>query len=329
MKTTNRKGFTLAELLIVVAIIGVLIAISIPIFTSQMDRAKIAVDQANVRSAKAAALADWMTTYESGDVNYYYDAGSGTVKREYTGIVGYGKYKKNDKAEEIGASGYPNKDGKAAFVHVNINTMSGEPIVTCIWETGNGYSSYYSQWQSFAASHSDIFNDNSGNSRENSPTGDNTALIFLTYKDQFGSNENRKQADGDGLQEIADALLNMTFQEFQELTGTEGTKADYIKKNNEQVLRYTVDKTGTINYTSAWNKSGAVLSLAGFEAVNDINRNNNVLSAPLFFSDEALAYGNHNVTVQLKTDASGNIVQATVKLYNEPDKSSIVKTAKK
>ena len=30
----NKKGFTLAELLIVVAIIGVLVAISIPIFTT-------------------------------------------------------------------------------------------------------------------------------------------------------------------------------------------------------------------------------------------------------------------------------------------------------
>ena len=36
----NKKGFTLAELLIVVAIIGVLVAISIPIFTSQLEKSR-------------------------------------------------------------------------------------------------------------------------------------------------------------------------------------------------------------------------------------------------------------------------------------------------
>jgi prepilin-type N-terminal cleavage/methylation domain-containing protein len=36
----NNKGFTLAELLIVVAIIGVLVAISIPIFNNQLRKAR-------------------------------------------------------------------------------------------------------------------------------------------------------------------------------------------------------------------------------------------------------------------------------------------------
>ena len=49
----NEKGFTLAELLIVVAIIGVLVAISIPIFTSQLEKAREATDLANIRSAYA------------------------------------------------------------------------------------------------------------------------------------------------------------------------------------------------------------------------------------------------------------------------------------
>ena len=56
----NKKGFTLAELLIVVAIIGVLVAISIPIFTAQLNKAKYATDQANARSLYAELMADYL-----------------------------------------------------------------------------------------------------------------------------------------------------------------------------------------------------------------------------------------------------------------------------
>ena len=56
----DKKGFTLAELLIVVAIIGVLVAISVPIFTAQLKKARIATNQANARSAKAAAVTSYM-----------------------------------------------------------------------------------------------------------------------------------------------------------------------------------------------------------------------------------------------------------------------------
>ena len=53
----NQHGFTLAELLVVIAIVGILAAISIPIFTAQRKKAVIAANQANVRAAKAAAVA--------------------------------------------------------------------------------------------------------------------------------------------------------------------------------------------------------------------------------------------------------------------------------
>lgn len=64
----NSGGFTLAELLIVVAIIGVLVAISIPIFSGQLEKSRIAADKANVRSAKAAASAEYMSDGETGSV---------------------------------------------------------------------------------------------------------------------------------------------------------------------------------------------------------------------------------------------------------------------
>ena len=64
-KKLNKKGFTLAELLVVVAIIGVLVAISIPIFTSQLEKSRDAVTVANLRSAYAEASALMLTEPES------------------------------------------------------------------------------------------------------------------------------------------------------------------------------------------------------------------------------------------------------------------------
>ena len=59
-KMNNRKGFTLAELLIVVAIIAVLVAIAIPVFTTQLERSREATDLANIRSAYAEAMTDYI-----------------------------------------------------------------------------------------------------------------------------------------------------------------------------------------------------------------------------------------------------------------------------
>lgn len=60
-KKNNKKGFTLAELLIVVAIIAVLVAISIPIFTSQLEKAREATDLANLRAAYAEQITALLT----------------------------------------------------------------------------------------------------------------------------------------------------------------------------------------------------------------------------------------------------------------------------
>ena len=62
----RREGFTMAELLIVVAIIAVLVAIAIPVFTSQLEKSREAVDESNLRSAyaqvSAAVLTEDLTT---------------------------------------------------------------------------------------------------------------------------------------------------------------------------------------------------------------------------------------------------------------------------
>ena len=57
MKKNNNKGFTLAELLIVVAIIAVLVAIAIPVFTTQLEKSREATDISNIRSLYAEVVA--------------------------------------------------------------------------------------------------------------------------------------------------------------------------------------------------------------------------------------------------------------------------------
>ena len=60
-KKNNKKGFTLMEMLIVVAIIAVLIAIAIPTFTNSLNKARVATDEANIRSGYASVIADVLT----------------------------------------------------------------------------------------------------------------------------------------------------------------------------------------------------------------------------------------------------------------------------
>ena len=60
-KKRNKKGFTLIELVVVIAILGILAAIAIPRLTGAQGRAKIAADKATfatINSAIAIGLAE-------------------------------------------------------------------------------------------------------------------------------------------------------------------------------------------------------------------------------------------------------------------------------
>lgn len=84
----ERKGFTLAELLIVVAIVAVLVGISVPVFTSKLEKSRESVDVANMRAAKAVAVATYLEDGAAISTNYY-DAVNGILVT--TKPAAYGK----------------------------------------------------------------------------------------------------------------------------------------------------------------------------------------------------------------------------------------------
>lgn len=112
----NEKGFTLMEMLIVVAIIAVLVAIAIPTFNSSLNKAKVATDQANIRAGYAAVMVKGLLDEQPTD--------NGALKTEETF--------------------YLQKDGSVATTETNNYQTQGKPdadveiggINVTKWEAG-------------------------------------------------------------------------------------------------------------------------------------------------------------------------------------------------
>lgn len=126
----NRKqGFTLAELLIVVAIIGVLVAVSVPVFTAQRRKAVDAVNKANIRAAKAMALAafyDDKTVYipsHNGTQMAYFKYTDGRL----VSITGTSA-DINNTAKTVCAQAAEHKQCDCIYVYVSLN--DAKPIQT-------------------------------------------------------------------------------------------------------------------------------------------------------------------------------------------------------
>lgn len=88
MKRTN-KGFTLVELIIVIAVIGVLAAILIPVFSNVIKKANVKSAFSDARNALSQYIADKSTgdgaqVVESGDV-FVVTKTSGTYYFQYNG----------------------------------------------------------------------------------------------------------------------------------------------------------------------------------------------------------------------------------------------------
>ncbi len=66
----HEAGFTLAELLVVVAIVGVLVAIAIPTFITQLEKAEAATCESNRRSLKSMVTIEAMFNKDADQAGY-------------------------------------------------------------------------------------------------------------------------------------------------------------------------------------------------------------------------------------------------------------------
>ena len=132
MRKNNKKGFTLAELLIVVAIIAVLVAISIPIFTNQLEKAKESTDMANIRAAYAEVMTAYLDDSKAHSATVNLESNTSDWKSaedaeiagvKYADIIGTGGAKTIQVSiSDAGAVKIGDKDAKASSLDATTTT---------------------------------------------------------------------------------------------------------------------------------------------------------------------------------------------------------------
>ena len=161
-RLNNKKGFTLAELLIIAAIVGVLVAVSIPIFQKNLERTRETVDIQTMRTAASAAVdlyyagidtkkkaeAAGLSWNDSGDkeqVNAYgaYDPKTGKIYKNRPSLPAssktYGKGTRTNGGTEyimgkIEGAYNPEMDYTKAVIVISIFPKSANPHVDVYWK---------------------------------------------------------------------------------------------------------------------------------------------------------------------------------------------------
>jgi len=138
----NNKGFTLAELLIVIAIIAILAAIAIPVYNNVVEKARRTKDEANIRillDSFRIALMDDEAQYTSTAV-----FNPGTIYYRSTGVLdGIGVALTERIASVLGDQGrtYSGTGGRG---------YKFAPLTSNVYQTAANAPQFYFQWHDTA-----------------------------------------------------------------------------------------------------------------------------------------------------------------------------------
>ncbi|VFC12735.1 pilin protein [Clostridioides difficile] len=97
----NKKGFTLVELLVVIAIIGILAIVALPALFKNIEKAKIAKLEADISAIKSASLSYY------ADESKYTDGGMISWVKKDGKIIINGGFKDDPLADKIENLGMP------------------------------------------------------------------------------------------------------------------------------------------------------------------------------------------------------------------------------
>ena len=133
MKNTKKKGFTIVELVIVIAVIGILSAILIPTFTHLVKNANDTKLQADLRNA--------YTAYVDAQAEHVGDVGATGGLYSIEDVV----FKKGDTYYVYSNGVYSEgnaSDASSTRIQYNTDTTNDSPTITYDVNTFNGFEAY-------------------------------------------------------------------------------------------------------------------------------------------------------------------------------------------
>jgi len=137
MKKLTQKGFTLIELMIVVAIIGILAAIAIPKFAQMMEKSREGATKGNIGALKSALSiyqGDWQGSSANNPLDWFSTGGSLAYIDNIPAVKVTGKNPMSDKA-----SGTARYGSSPAGNDVYLTATAGSTLFTTGSNTTKGW----------------------------------------------------------------------------------------------------------------------------------------------------------------------------------------------